>query len=128
MSENPKVYPKEVEMSSSARAAAAGVVPPPDRGSFEPGRTWAFITHHAQVVLAVANDSELRVGEIAAAAGITRRSAYRILADLVDAGYVSRTRVGTHNRYEIACDMPLGDRRVEAQTVTDLLRLAAQRS
>jgi hypothetical protein len=45
-------------------------------------RSWTFITSHAQVLLAVARDPALRVEEIAKAARISERSAYRILADL----------------------------------------------
>jgi DNA-binding IclR family transcriptional regulator len=111
----------------SSRADVAACMVSREDGSFEPGRPWSFITHHAQVMLAVGENPERRVAEIAEAAGITRRSAYRILADLVDAGYVTRTRVGTHNRYQLAREMPLGDRTIEGQTVTDLLRLAAHR-
>jgi CRP-like cAMP-binding protein len=40
---------------------------------------------------------ELRVGEIADAVGIAVRSAYRIMAELVEAGYLRRTHVGRRN-------------------------------
>jgi DNA-binding MarR family transcriptional regulator len=86
-------------------------------------RSWTFITSHAQVLLAVAHDPELRVAEIAEAARITERSAYRILSDLVEAGYLRRTRVGRRNRYELARDLLLGDPLVEEDTVSDLLSL-----
>ena len=36
-----------------------------------------------------------------ATVGITERAAQRILADLVEAGYVQRTRVGRRNHYTI---------------------------
>src|SRR5439155_6783669 len=39
-------------------------------------RSWKFVTHHAQVLLAVANEPELPVQEIARAVEITERSAY----------------------------------------------------
>jgi DNA-binding MarR family transcriptional regulator len=81
-------------------------------------RSWTFITSHAQVLLAVAHDPELRVAEIAEAARITERSAYRILSDLVEAGYLRRTRVGRRNRYELARDLLLGDPLVEEDTAT----------
>jgi DNA-binding transcriptional ArsR family regulator len=90
-------------------------------------RSWTFITSHAHVLLAVAQHPELRVGEIAEAAGITERSAYRILADLAEAGYLRRTRVGRRNRYELARDLPLGDPLVGEDTVSDLLSLIRPR-
>jgi hypothetical protein len=90
---------------------------------FKPMRSWAFITPHARVLLAVAQDPELRVEKIAEAACVTERSAYRILADLVAAGYLRRRRAGRRNRYELDRDLPLGDPTVEEHTTDDLLSL-----
>jgi DNA-binding IclR family transcriptional regulator len=61
---------------------------------------WKFITNHAQVLLCVVHDAEIRLREIADACGITERAAHRIVADLEEAGYISRERVGRRNRYE----------------------------
>jgi DNA-binding IclR family transcriptional regulator len=61
---------------------------------------WKFITNHAQVLLCVAHDPEIRLREIAGACGITERAAHRIIADLEEAGYISRERMGRRNRYE----------------------------
>ena len=61
---------------------------------------WKFITNHAQVLLCVAHDPEIRLREIAEACGITERAAHRIIADLEEAGYISRERIGRRNRYE----------------------------
>jgi DNA-binding transcriptional ArsR family regulator len=87
-------------------------------------RSWTFITNHAQVLLAVAQDPAATVAEIAAAAEITERSAYRILADLQQAGYVRRRKIGRHNAYEINPSLPLRDPTVENELVRDLLSLA----
>lgn len=43
----------------------------------------------------------MRVQEISEQVGITLRSAQGIVGDLVEAGYVSRTRVGRRNQYEV---------------------------
>jgi DNA-binding IclR family transcriptional regulator len=61
---------------------------------------WKFITNHAQVLLCVAHDPEIRLREIAQACGITERAAHRIIADLEEAGYITRERIGRRNRYE----------------------------
>ena len=61
---------------------------------------WKFITNHAQVLLCVAHDPEIRLREIAESCGITERAAHRIVADLEEAGYISRERIGRRNRYE----------------------------
>jgi DNA-binding transcriptional ArsR family regulator len=88
-------------------------------------RTWTFITNHAQILLAVAQDPAATVAELAAAAEITERSAYRILADLQRAGYVRRRKLGRHNVYEINPSMPLRDPTIENGSVRDLLSLIA---
>jgi len=64
-------------------------------------RQWTFVTSHTQVLLCIARDPNARMRDVAASVGITERAAQRILADLVEAGYVRRTRVGRRNRYTI---------------------------
>jgi DNA-binding transcriptional ArsR family regulator len=86
-------------------------------------RSWTFITNHAQVLLALARDPQATVAELAETAQITERSAYRVLADLQQAGYVRRRKVGRHNSYEINPTLPLRDPTVEDGLVTDLLKL-----
>jgi DNA-binding IclR family transcriptional regulator len=66
---------------------------------------WKFITNHAQVLLCVAHDPEIRLREIAEACGITERAAHRIVADLEEAGYISRERIGRRNRYEFHAEI-----------------------
>jgi MarR family len=86
-------------------------------------RSWTFITSHAQVLLAVARDPAATVAELGAAAEITEGSAYRILADLQQGGYVRRRKVGRRNAYEINPSLPLRDPTVEDERVRDLLSL-----
>jgi MarR family len=86
-------------------------------------RSWTFITSHAQVLLAVARDPAATVAQLAAAAKITERSAYRILADLQRAGYVQRRKLGRQNTYKINPGLPLRDPTLENESVRDLLRL-----
>jgi DNA-binding transcriptional ArsR family regulator len=88
-------------------------------------RSWTFITSHAQVLLAVARDPSLRVEEIAKAAQISERSAYRILADLQKAGYVQRRKNGRRNRYEINSDLPLEDPLVADEPLRELIALVS---
>jgi DNA-binding transcriptional ArsR family regulator len=102
----------------------AQVIPPPRRlRQAPPPRRWTFITNHAQVLLAVAQRPDLRVRQIAAAAGITERYAYRILRDLQNAGYVERRRSGRCNLYRVYPELALGDPLVEEHALWELLRL-----
>jgi DNA-binding IclR family transcriptional regulator len=70
---------------------------------------WSFLTNHGRALVCIANDRGLRLRDIATALGITERSAYGIVADLTDAGYVLKERDGRRNRYEIQKHVPLGD-------------------
>ena len=74
--------------------------------SHEAGRGWTFLTNHAHVLVCIAHDPGIRVQDIALRVGITLRAAQGIVSDLVDAGYVSRTRVGRRNQYEVHPDLP----------------------
>jgi len=87
-------------------------------------RSWTFTTSHAQVLLTVARSPEATVAEASRAARITERSAYRVLADLQQAGYVQRRKVGRHNSYEIDPRLPLRDPTLENGLVGDLIALA----
>jgi DNA-binding IclR family transcriptional regulator len=89
-------------------------------------KTWAFITHHAQVLLAVARDPSVRVNEIADAIGVTERYAYRLLNDLQQAGYIRRRRKGRRNEYELNPELKLGDPGIEESPVRQLLALSGR--
>ncbi|WNV77806.1 MarR family winged helix-turn-helix transcriptional regulator [Geodermatophilus sp. DSM 44513] len=77
--------------------AAAG------RGAARPGRSrpWTLLTHHAQMLLAVARQPDARIPDLAAVIGVTPRAALTLLQDLEDAGHLHRTRVGRRNRYTV---------------------------
>jgi DNA-binding IclR family transcriptional regulator len=62
---------------------------------------WTFLTNHAQVLLCLAETPDIRLRDVAARVGITERATQRILAELVEAGYVKSERVGRRNRYTI---------------------------
>jgi hypothetical protein len=68
---------------------------------------WSFLTRHAQVLLWIARDEDARVRDIAAAVGITDRSATRIIGELVAEGYLHRVPAGRRRRYLISLDRRL---------------------
>ena len=68
---------------------------------------WTFLTNHSHVLLTIAATPEVTLREVAVRVGITERAAQRILADLVEGGYVEAERVGRRNRYKVNGDMPL---------------------
>jgi len=62
---------------------------------------WTLLTDRARVLLAIADDPEIRLRDIAATLGITERTARAIVTDLASAGYVIRHKDGRRNRYQI---------------------------
>jgi DNA-binding MarR family transcriptional regulator len=56
--------------------------------------SWSFLTNHAQVLLCIAGDPGVRLRDLAASLGITERSAYGIVTDLAQAGYVVKQKNG----------------------------------
>ena len=68
---------------------------------------WTFLTNHAHVLLCVSRDPAARLRDVADVVGITERAAQRIVAELEEAGYLTRTRDGRRNRYEVHPNVPL---------------------
>lgn len=64
-------------------------------------KTWTFLTNHAQVLLCLAENPDIRLRDVAEQVGITERATQRILAELVESGYVKTERVGRRNRYTV---------------------------
>jgi DNA-binding transcriptional regulator PaaX len=49
----------------------------------------------------------MRIRDVALQVGITERAAQRIVADLVEAGYLQRSKDGRRNRYSLNTERPL---------------------
>lgn len=84
---------------------------------------WTFLTNHAQVLLCVAGDPAARLRDIAVSAGITERSAYGIISDLTEAGYLVKHKDGRRNKYQIQAHLPLPEAAIRERTVGELLNL-----
>lgn len=91
--------------------------------SYEDGarRTWTFLTNHAHALICIAQDPGIRIQDIANRVGITLRTAQTIVADLVAEGYVTRTRVGRRNQYEVHPELPLRHPLEQEHAVGELL-------
>jgi DNA-binding transcriptional ArsR family regulator len=84
---------------------------------------WTFLTNHARVLLCIAHDPGVRLRDIAARLGITERSAYGIVTDLTEAGYIVKQKDGRRNRYEIQAHLPLPEPTSRERTVGEVLDL-----
>ncbi len=86
---------------------------------------WSFLTSHARVLLCIAHDPGMRLRDIAARLGITERSAYGIVTDLAEAGYIVKQKDGRRNRYQIQAHLPLPEPTSRERTVGEVLALLA---
>ena len=67
---------------------------------------WTFLTNHSHVLLCIMQNPRVRLSEIAEKVGITERTAFAIVSDLVNEGYLSKVRQGRRNEYEIHPELP----------------------
>jgi MarR family len=93
--------------------------------SEERGGSWTLLTGHGHVLVEIARNPEARVRDIAGAAGITERTAQAIVADLEEAGYIIRTRVGRRTRYSVNSDSSFRHPAQEGLQVGPFLALLA---
>ncbi len=86
-------------------------------------RVWSFFTNHARVLICIARDPGVRLRDLAAVLGVTERSAYGIVADLVEAGYVVKDKDGRRNRYRVEAELPLPEPIGRERTIGEVLAL-----
>jgi DNA-binding transcriptional ArsR family regulator len=68
---------------------------------------WTFLTNHALVLSYIAHYPRITARELANAAGITERTTRKIIADLLETGYIAKKREGRRNRYRVNPDLTL---------------------
>ena len=87
---------------------------------------WSFLTNHARVLVCIAHDPGVRLRDIATALGITERSAYGIVADLTEGGYVVKHKDGRRNRYQIQPHRPLREAVTQERTIGEVLHVLVE--
>jgi hypothetical protein len=85
--------------------------------------SWSFLTSHARVLLCIAHDPGVRLRDIAAGLDITERTAYGIVTDLAQAGYIVKQKDGRRNRYQIQAHLPLPEPTSQERTLGEVLDL-----
>ena len=88
---------------------------------------WAFLTNHANVLLCVAREPDTRLRHIAECVGITERATHRIVSDLIEAGYLTRHRLGRRSYYEVHPELPLRAPLDDDHQVGELFRAVLRR-
>jgi predicted transcriptional regulator len=84
---------------------------------------WSFLTNHARVLMCIAHDPGIRLRDIASTLDITERTAYGIVTDLTEGGYVVKEKDGRRNRYKIQAHVPLREPITRERTIGEMLDL-----
>ena len=63
---------------------------------------WTFLTNHTHVLLCIYREPEIRLRDVAALVGITERMVQKVVAELVEAGYLTVAKQGRRNVYSIS--------------------------
>ena len=87
---------------------------------------WNFLTNHAKALLFIAANPDARLRDLAEGLGVTERTAYGIVLDLSEGGYVVKERDGRRNRYLIQDHVPMRDTISRRRTVRELLELLGE--
>jgi hypothetical protein len=82
---------------------------------------WAFVSKHGYALLCIARDPNSRLIDIAASVGITERGAHTLVSQLIEGGYVKKTKHGSRNSYEVVRDAAMRHPLVRHQTIGQLL-------
>jgi DNA-binding MarR family transcriptional regulator len=85
------------------------------------GKDWTLLSHHAHILIALSRDPDYTFDQMAAILGITARTVSNLINDLVDEGYISKSRDGRNNHYEINRDAPLRHTTSQGKTVGQLI-------
>lgn len=68
---------------------------------------WSLWTNHTRTLLLIARNPQSRLRDIASELGVTERTAYGIVSQLIEAGYLIKEKLGRRNQYRIQTDLPL---------------------
>jgi len=84
---------------------------------------WTFLSNHTHVLLCITQNPHVRLRDIAEEVGITERAVHRLIADLIDDGYLAVTKEGRRNHYSVKADKPLRHSLESHRNVAELLEL-----
>lgn len=84
---------------------------------------WKFLTNYTIVLGYIGMHPRMTARDLSSTIGITERATRKIIADLLEEGYISKEREGRRNRYHINPDLPLRHPAIEDTAVGYLLQI-----
>ena len=94
---------------------------PASHTSLDDDRHWTLLTNHGRLLLLIAQEPDARIRDLAAAAGVTERTAQTIVTDLEHAGYISKERSGRRNIYTVNRKQPFRHQAESGHKVGELI-------
>ena len=86
-------------------------------------RHWTLLTNHGRILLLIAQEPDVRIRDLASAAGVTERTAQTIVTDLEHAGYITKERAGRRNVYTVNRKQPFRHQAESGHKVGELIDL-----
>ena len=68
---------------------------------------WTFLTNHSHVLWCLYRQPDIVLREVAVQVGITERMVQKVLTELVASGYVTISKSGRRNHYQLHPEKPL---------------------
>ena len=88
-----------------------------------PKHQWTFFSNHGHVLICLAKNADQPLREVALAVGITERAVQRIIADLEEAGYLEREKVGRRNTYTLNTGEKLRHELEKDHSIGEIIRV-----
>lgn len=70
-------------------------------------KEWTLFSNHGLILASISRNPQKTAREIGDNVGVTERTAHKIIIELEQAGYITRTKNGRRNVYKINSDVPL---------------------
>ncbi|MFK7850912.1 MAG: helix-turn-helix transcriptional regulator [Akkermansiaceae bacterium] len=87
---------------------------------------WTFFSNHGHVLIFLSREPDVPLREVAIAVGITERAVQRIVADLEEAGYLTRERDGRRNVYTLNTDQRLRHTLEKNNSIGDVIAVLSK--
>lgn len=86
-----------------------------------------MLSNHGIALICVARNPDMTLREIGDCVGVSERTAHAIVCDLVEEGYLLKTRDGTRNRYRVKMDAPMDHPMLRDHWVGEMLEVLMPR-
>ncbi len=84
---------------------------------------WTFLSNHGHLLVHLSREPDAKIKEMAESIGITERRTQSILADLENSGYITITRNGRRNTYQVNSKKKFRHPAEADKSVSELLRI-----